>query len=941
MQTCRCKLADYYKNSGTVPTSVWSALDPVDIHQIYTHLSWVKQEQKADGPSELHLRHYCDLFSANEDGILPKRILVQGQTGIGKTTFVKKLAVDWAELDDKRTGFFQNAALKKFELLVAVNLKEVSKYQSLRDVITFSNVFSEEDKSLIDGLISHITNNQDKVLLVFDGYDEYRCGRDSEIYKIFKGEKLRNCCVLITTRISKADDLRESKVLKVLRAEIAGFRDDSALTFLNRKLGSETEAQDLCDHLCQKGVIGLLKVPLLLSFFCTLWKEMKEGRLKSWPETKTNLYEQIVETILYHNQAKHAASVDCCELNDFKELLCEIGKVALDSLLNDDHVFDYNRLPPSISCEESCFIGLLQVTKYIGSRRPTGLVSFIHKSIQEFLAAWYITYKCVILDLNLGLIEEHTRTLDDCLAFENVFQFVCGLSSEGAVKVLVHMENLRKSDSTLHLSTVDVKDVTVRQCAFNDLVLDCFQNIQSKDELSSKCFDCLGGVILVKETRTELPKLKDLNWSFRALSSPDCFFFDTNSAVKALRNILECLKNHCPELVQVCDFVNRFLNVGCNFQRIFGCDEPLHVCSFSSLLCFRNGKVQFFITDLVLLCNNHAKEFIEAVETLALHSELLSLNFLTFIQVCYSLDKFIAQKYLAIIRNCKSLKSIALCTEKKESCQEDDCLCDLLKEIPNPKTCSLRIGNLYDELAVFPSLRIRCFTCHPTSAEAKRLSDILPSFENIINLRLDLRHCLPAVVEILVSRVALDHVRHLELKGIKLTPAVCAALGQSLPQLLSLDSLKLSGLKGQQRSKTPVHFADLKALFGGFCKPVSLKKLCLKDFSFGSKCGLAPLYIALQFMPELFYLKLRRLNLNGTELCTLLESFERHNLSLWYLDLRGNSAVDAVVTHISRLPKLSSFCIDKNGFSMEGWKSLVELVQAHGLCTQWTGFFYP
>ena len=154
VKTCRSKLAEYYKNSGTVPVSVWSTLDPVDIHEIYTRLSWVKQEQHAAGPSQTELNHYCDLFTANKGDTFPKRILVQGQTGIGKTTFVKKLALDWAELnlegetaDDKKA-----VALKKFALLVAVNLKEVSKHHSLKDVISFSNIFAMEDKSITDGL---------------------------------------------------------------------------------------------------------------------------------------------------------------------------------------------------------------------------------------------------------------------------------------------------------------------------------------------------------------------------------------------------------------------------------------------------------------------------------------------------------------------------------------------------------------------------------------------------------------------------------------------------------------------------------------------------------------------------------------------------------------------------------------------------------------------
>ena len=141
-KSCRSKLEDHYQKTATVPTSVWCKKSVVDIHQIYTRLSWVKEEQTPSGTTQSELKHYSDLFTTNKNGAIPKRILVQGQTGIGKSTFVKKLLVDWVEVN-KKTGDEKAAVLKNFELVVAVNLKEVSKRQSLKDVISFSNVFAK------------------------------------------------------------------------------------------------------------------------------------------------------------------------------------------------------------------------------------------------------------------------------------------------------------------------------------------------------------------------------------------------------------------------------------------------------------------------------------------------------------------------------------------------------------------------------------------------------------------------------------------------------------------------------------------------------------------------------------------------------------------------------------------------------------------------------
>ena len=109
-----------------MPTSVWSKNNALNIHEIYTRLSLVKEEQTSAGKSRPELNHYTDVLTENKNGLPSNRILVQGETGIGKSTFVKKLAMDWAELDENRLTGEQRALLKKFELAVIIDLKKVS-----------------------------------------------------------------------------------------------------------------------------------------------------------------------------------------------------------------------------------------------------------------------------------------------------------------------------------------------------------------------------------------------------------------------------------------------------------------------------------------------------------------------------------------------------------------------------------------------------------------------------------------------------------------------------------------------------------------------------------------------------------------------------------------------------------------------------------------------
>ena len=764
-KSCRSKLEDHYKKTATVPTSVWSKKAVVDIHQIYTRLSWVKEEQTPAGTTQSELKHYTELFTADKNGVIPKRILVQGQTGIGKSTFVKKLLVDWVDVN-KGTGDEQAAVLKNFELVVAVNLKEVSKCQSLKDVITLSNVFAKEDKYMTEGLMNYITNNQEKVLLIFDGYDEYRSGCDSEIYEIFRGNSLRNCCVLITSRISKADELRGGEDL---HAEIKGFSKVDGQTFMRRFL-THDEVFLLQREIYKRKLDELAEVPLLLLFFCLLWRK---GQSKNFPETKAKLYIDIIQFILNHSYSKQSPP-QYVEVTSFKEILSEIGRVALQALFKDDHLFEYSQLSDSVRCDKSVLIGLLQITEYSETLRPVGMVSFIHKSIQEFLAAWYITYKFLPEGGNLG---EISPKLEECLALENVFQFICGLSEDGALAALRHFKSVRISDPSLDLSKTvpDVKngtdrplsDVTERQWKFSRLVFDSFEQSESKAELSRACFDCLGEILLhsIKSPPEHVfLKAKETNswslvfgneFSFRNLFVP--VVFNLNKMVKTLAT-------GSSKILKVAEFLEKFQNCSCKFD-----------CGFFSVLCFHNGQVYFYITHLRLVCEDHFRLFTDfVVPSNSVHSTSgpLCLKFLKTLE-CPPYGTSLMEPLGAAIKVCNHLELIQVYSS-------DDSLCHFLEQVPNPSSCSLSIG-----------------PCTLTSAGAVKLAYLLPRFENVTRLALRLGQCSTEAVTSLVATIKHKTlIKVLELSKINLTSAVAEVLGQSLPELSALQTLVIRGSDG-------------------------------------------------------------------------------------------------------------------------------------------------
>ncbi|XP_078366817.1 uncharacterized protein LOC144650902 isoform X2 [Oculina patagonica] len=855
VKTCQRKLAERYQRTAKVPTTVWSSVFQVELDQIYTRLSWVKEEQTLAGSSKKELSHYTELFTEKtKNGAVPKRILVQGETGIGKTTFVKKLLVDWSSLETaKRSGNEeQKDALRKFELVVSINLKEVSKCQTLREVISASHLFPEDEEKSIDDLLSYLDRNQEKVLVVFDGYDEYRTGSEAEekygsrsnspIYKLFHGNILRDCTVLVTTRSSRADEIRGPADIQ---AEITGFNLSDRKDFMKKMLTSQAQVDELLQFLEKSKMEDLARVPLLNLFFCLLWKEGKE-KLMELVESKTKLFRAITKHILQHSYKRHSPShVSKLKEENYKEILAEIGKVALEGLLKGDLMFEFGQLPDKVRGEESVIVGLLQVSEYGPSLEPKEMVSFIHKSIQEYLAVWYIAYSCVH-EGSLGGIEQHARTLEDCQALKNVFQFICGLSDDGAVQVFQHLTSVRKSDPTLDLSKtipdgenetdVPLCDVTDRHRWFSDLVYDSFREVRSKAELLSHCFDCTCRVILVTRDRPISKLVPNVN-VLTKLSRYCAFLFESiyfNNEDSVMYESLEFL--NCLHVPLTIPDSSKILTVGDLLVKkvhccLFSC------CSFSSILCCRNGQFQFYVTKLHLWCDEPARLFTEfstgsaSSAAASLCSVQSCLKFLRSVHFS-RLRSQTAKALASVIRNCKHLNRV----EVRES---DDSVCDLLEQLSNHKKCSLTIGS-YSNL--FGNV-------HLTSAGAVKLVSLLPLSNKIITLGLDLKDCCSQAVDTLVTSFTHTTLKGLALNGISLTSTAAAALGRSVPEMSYLQELVLTGVSG-----SILQAEEMVALLGRFNKTLCLSKLIFSGFSV-TGC-LVPLTKSFKFFPKLTELKL-------------------------------------------------------------------------------------
>ena len=129
----------------------------------------------------------------------PYRILLIGEAGVGKTTFLAKLANDWMTGRD----------FEDIELLFRIPLHKVKKTEVFDDVV---QKYLSDTVTYGPRLDEYIKKNQHKVMLLLDdldNFDEEIAGNISNnvMANIMSGDKFKECSVIITTRPWCADKI--------------------------------------------------------------------------------------------------------------------------------------------------------------------------------------------------------------------------------------------------------------------------------------------------------------------------------------------------------------------------------------------------------------------------------------------------------------------------------------------------------------------------------------------------------------------------------------------------------------------------------------------------------------------------------------------------------------------------------------------------------------
>ena len=461
---------------GTVPKAL-------KLDQIYTNLRIHEGRVEYDFPEDRleQLKVYHNPM--NSSPVKPwnivdsqhKKVLVVGRPGIGKSLFCIKLLRNWAS--------------GKFQLLFnAVFLLKFKRFNSVESPLTLLELlaYSQYSIRMNNEDWNYILDKSNKVLLIFDGIDEFKSKRVitqishsnyrndvtermpfATLYdKLASGKLLPGSTILTTTRptaMSRVWHLDFDRTVEIL-----GFTSEQIKDYVNKfteNLKQEAIGKTIWQHISSNlNIFSLCYVPVNCFIICTcllhVLQTLKRNVSTLLPTKLTDIYSIAIKMFYFKHSRNHEQYGEVDFIRDpfdklpdeAKEDFKGLGIIALRGIYERRLNFESEEVEGLEDCGLLHRLPDLVTPAQMPFETPKAQFCFMHPTIQEFFAAMHITNTLNFEEL-LQLVHDQIRGS----TWHVVLQFVAGLLSRQEAS---HYTNTHTFLDVLPLSTSSEREQT-------------------------------------------------------------------------------------------------------------------------------------------------------------------------------------------------------------------------------------------------------------------------------------------------------------------------------------------------------------------------------------------------------------------------------------------------------------------------------------------------
>ncbi|ELT99243.1 hypothetical protein CAPTEDRAFT_201857 [Capitella teleta] len=234
----------------------------------------LKTNHKGDGKT------MKDLFTPQETKAIPRRLLIEGNPGIGKSTICQTLAHEWGK--QSCGGHCGTVCVHSFDLVL---------YFHAGDFIDEESVAHAVQKHLLPSDYSITTSELQgvikakNVLIIVDAFDEANAGNRT-LDRLIQGDILRHKTLLITSRFNF---LQNKLSFFDSKFKVQGYDEEEQLQHVKRYAKHKNIASAPFESMLKdKSIRDLCSNPLNLTLLCLLREEDTQLRI-----TRTALYTSI------------------------------------------------------------------------------------------------------------------------------------------------------------------------------------------------------------------------------------------------------------------------------------------------------------------------------------------------------------------------------------------------------------------------------------------------------------------------------------------------------------------------------------------------------------------------------------------------------------------------------------------------------------------------